>query len=107
MSLSVDGHCLHSGIWDIISPSGWGYNNISELEYVLAHFDEADLPLDAMWSDLEIYKDSANFDYDEERYPHEQMQALYAKYKKRWISIVQAYIPNPTRLSLLDIPQCP
>ena len=72
----------------------WGYNSIEEIEYVLENFDKADLPLDAMWSDLEIYKHSANFNYDEKKFPPGEMRALYEKYKKRWIVVVQAYIPT-------------
>jgi len=71
----------------------WGYKNVSHLEYVMENFEKAGIPLDVMWSDLDIYEDDQNFNYNNERFPPSETQKIFQKYNKRWITVVQAYIP--------------
>jgi len=72
----------------------WGYKNVSHFEYILENFEKAGLPLDVLWSDLDIYEENQNFNYDTKRFPPAETQQLFKKYKKRWIPVVQAYIPE-------------
>jgi len=72
----------------------WGYKNTSHFEYVLDHFDKADLPLDVLWSDLDIFEDDQNFNYNEKKFPPVETQQLFKRFNKRWITVIQAYVPT-------------
>jgi len=72
----------------------WGYKNNGELDYVMRSYNKAGIPLDSMWTDLEIFKDDINLEFDTTRYPVKEFNEMYDKYQKRWISVIQAYVPT-------------
>lgn len=72
----------------------WGYKNIGDLNYVLSEYDRINLPLDALWSDIDYLRSSANFWFDDYNFPPDKMTQLFKNYKKRWIPVIQAYIPS-------------
>jgi len=68
----------------------WGYQNVLELEQVLANYSQYALPLDVMWSDIDYMQSYIDFTIDHNNFPPETMRAMLAKYKKRWVPIIDA-----------------
>jgi len=77
--------------------SKWGYDNHQKMEEVVMKYDENNIPLDVIWSDIDYMIDKEIFTIDERRYPCEQMKELTTKHKKRWVPIIDpgARITNP------------
>jgi alpha-glucosidase (family GH31 glycosyl hydrolase) len=44
----------------------WGYNSTTKLREVVDRFAEEELPLDAIWNDIDYMKDYRSFSYDSE-----------------------------------------
>ena len=72
----------------------WGYKNLTHMESIIGNFSKFDLPLDVIWSDLDIYHGDQNFRFDNQRFPFAETKEMLQKHKKRWITVMQAYIPN-------------
>jgi alpha-glucosidase (family GH31 glycosyl hydrolase) len=49
--------------------SRWGYKDIAALKDVISNFENYDLPLDTLWSDLDYTINSEMFTIDETRFP--------------------------------------
>lgn len=75
----------HQNKWD-------GYTNAGKLKYVLENFAEKKIPLESLWTDAQHMDGFVNFSIDKERYPLIEVKALYEKYKKRWIPLINAHI---------------
>ncbi|KAG2442338.1 hypothetical protein HXX76_002424 [Chlamydomonas incerta] len=85
--------------------SRYGYADVGELEAVVAGFEGAGLPLEALWSDIDLYDRDRMFVTDPARYPEERLRALVDRLHagaRRWVPIVdcgitalpgQAYAP--------------
>ena len=74
--------------------SKWrGYKNITDVENVLAEFERAKLPLDALWSHLDYLKADINFFYDSINFPPQKVAQVFQAYNKKWIPIATPYIP--------------
>jgi len=70
-----------------------GYFNGSHLEQIILGFENASLPLESLWSDLDYTVKGKSFVLDETKFPPEKMNELYKKHKKRWVPIVDPWIP--------------
>ena len=56
--------------------SRWGYVNVSMLEDVLKKYKENDIPLDALWSDIDYMNKCEDFTIDEASFPLDRMAAI-------------------------------
>ena len=83
-----------------------GYKNIFDLAHVLSEYDRANLPLDALWSDIDYLRGNANFWFDDWRFPPAEMTELFRNYKKRWIPVLQAYIPDQRESHAWTLARC-
>ena len=72
----------------------WGYKNVGEVSEVLEKYTSNNIALDTIWSDIEYLKDNNNFQIDTENFPSSEMKEMLLKYKKRRVSVVQAFIPK-------------
>jgi len=77
-----------------------GYMNASHMEQILEGFEDKNLPLDALWSDLDFALKRENFRLDENRFPPKHMNELFKAHRKRWIPIVDPWIPFENELVL-------
>ena len=68
--------------------SKWGYTTHATLLDVVNHYNQYNVPLDVIWSDIDYMIDKEIFTIDENNYPVEQMRELSTKYKKRWVPII-------------------
>lgn len=68
----------------------WGYKNVSYLEDVLKNYEQNDIPLDTIWSDIDYMIDYEDFTIDESRFPLDRMAAITANY--HYIPIIDAGI---------------
>lgn len=68
----------------------WGYKNITYLEDVLKNYEQNDLPLDTIWSDIDYMIDYEDFTIDEARFPLDRMAAITKDY--HYIPIIDAGI---------------
>lgn len=82
-----------------------GYISTEAFENVLMNYEKYSLPLDSLWSDLEYMKGSINFSIDEERYDFKKIKELFEKYQKKWIPVLDAYLPFDSRFHYLMIIQ--
>ena len=72
----------------------WGYKDTNDLEYVLENFEKNEIPMDVIWSDLDLYEDDQNFKFNTNKFPPAETTEMFKKYNKKWIAVVQAYIPT-------------
>ena len=82
----------------------WGYKDEAALKKVLDGYKDKDLPLDVLWSDIEYLKDNTNFLMDTVNFPPSNMNKLYERYQKRWIPVVQCFIPNVEECAAYNYP---
>lgn len=82
----------------------WGYKSASDLGYVLSEYRRANLPLDAIWSDIDYFKSSINLYYDEDRFPPAVMKKLLEVHNKKWTTVVQSYLPFQNRSAVWTYP---
>jgi len=69
----------------------WGWRTLSKVKEVVAKFDEADIPLDTMWADIDYMQDYVDFTIDPIRFKGlpEFVNDLHKK-KMRWVPIIDA-----------------
>eukprot|EP00198_Chlamydomonas_reinhardtii_P003781 XP_001693117.1 alpha glucosidase [Chlamydomonas reinhardtii] len=75
--------------------SRYGYADVSELEAVVAGFEAAQLPLEVLWSDIDMYDRARMFTTDSERYPVDRLRGLVDRLHgsgRRWVPIVDCGI---------------
>ena len=60
--------------------SRWGYKDISYLEHMVQQYEEHDLPLDTIWSDIDYLKDMEVFSYNFDKFPLDRMNKLLEKH---------------------------
>jgi len=68
----------------------WGYENITMLENVIKGYEDNNIPLDIVWSDIDYMIDYEDFTIDEKRFPLDRMAAITNKY--RYVPIIDAGI---------------
>ena len=54
----------------------WGYKSVDELGEVVAKYRAADIPLEAMWTDIDYMDGYLDFSLDPNRFSKDKMQAL-------------------------------
>ncbi len=90
----------HSYIGGWTLPAFWhlGYHQSksweNQLEDVLENFEKNEIPMDVIWSDLDIYEDNQNFNFNANTFPHTETTEMLKKYNKKWITSVQPHIPT-------------
>jgi alpha-glucosidase (family GH31 glycosyl hydrolase) len=66
--------------------SRWGYQNSSMLKEVIAKYEENNLPLDTIWSDIDVLNNYISFEVGRENFTISDMAEITSK--KRYVSIV-------------------
>lgn len=84
--------------------SRWGYENISVIQDVVDGYRQANIPLECMWNDLDIYELYRDFTNNEVTYPLPQftnfIQGLHAN-GQHYVPIIDSniYVSNPDNAS--------
>lgn len=71
----------------------WGYRNNTHVKEILDGYLGLDIPLDGMWLDIDLFKSSINLLVDKENYPEKEFRKMYQDYRKKFVTVVQAYLP--------------
>ncbi|KAI9822852.1 MAG: hypothetical protein M1826_000380 [Phylliscum demangeonii] len=82
----------------------WGYHNWSELQDVVDSFDRFEIPLETIWTDIDIWNQYRDFENDPNTFPYDQGRQFLQKLHdsgRHFTPIVDAaiYIPNPDNSS--------
>ncbi|KZV75263.1 glycoside hydrolase family 31 protein [Peniophora sp. CONT] len=75
----------------------WGYENINETMDVVQSMHDADIPLEVMWNDIDLYHDLRDFTSDPVRFPPEAMRSFIqslAANGQHYIPILDAAVPH-------------
>lgn len=76
--------------------SRWGYHNLSDLENVVTNFNNYQIPLDVLWTDIDYMTNFEDFTLDPERYNYENfsifIENLHSAHRK-FVPICDAAIP--------------
>ncbi len=69
----------------------WGWHNIEKMQSVVASYEQADIPLETMWADIDYLQNYTDFTYDPVRFHGlpEFVADLHRK-KMRWVPIIDA-----------------
>ncbi|KAK7746098.1 hypothetical protein SLS62_009558 [Diatrype stigma] len=78
----------------------WGYDSWSDLQDVLDNFQEFDIPLETIWSDIDYMKGYRDFENDPVRYSYSEGADFLARLhenKQHYVPIIDSaiYAPNP------------
>ena len=73
--------------------SRYGWRNIAKVKEVVGKFEENDIPLDVIWSDIDYMKDLVDFTIDSERYKNlgSYVNELHSK-KIQWVPVIHSAI---------------
>ncbi|KAF8629789.1 hypothetical protein AX17_005568 [Amanita inopinata Kibby_2008] len=74
----------------------WGYHNISDTMSQVMHMREANVPLEVMWNDIDLYHAHRDFTTDPVSFPVDGMRAFIrdlASKHQHFIPIIDAAIP--------------
>ena len=74
----------------------WGYNSLDEIKKVVAGYEANNLPLDAIWTDIDYMDKYRDFTFDPDRFPIQDMIQFVSdlhKKGKKYILIVDPGIP--------------
>ncbi|KAI0310612.1 glycosyl hydrolases family 31-domain-containing protein, partial [Amylostereum chailletii] len=85
----------------------WGYANLSETQAVVEKMRAADIPLEAMWNDIDLYDNRRDFTSDPVSFPGDGMRTFIrelASKGQHYIPIVDAAIPHQANDSDLYYP---
>ncbi|EFJ41704.1 hypothetical protein VOLCADRAFT_30523, partial [Volvox carteri f. nagariensis] len=75
--------------------SRYGYGSVDELEDVVASYNQARIPLDVVWSDIDYTDRARMFTVDPEHYPQQRLRALVDSLHasgRRWVPILDCGI---------------
>ncbi len=69
----------------------WGWQTLDAVREVAARYDAADIPLEALWADIDYMQDKEDFTYDQERFKGLPgfVSELHRR-KMRWVPILDA-----------------
>ena len=62
----------------------WGYANLSETREQVRRMREADIPLEVMWNDIDLYHALRDFTSDPVSFPREEMRAFIRELVSLW-----------------------
>ncbi|RCK64212.1 Glucoamylase 1 [Candida viswanathii] len=87
----------------------WGYDTIDDLVDVVANFKKFDIPLEAIWSDIDYMDTNKDFTNDPYRYPTEKYREFLDELhnnSQHYVPIFDAaiYVPNPNNETDNDYP---
>ncbi|KAF8344964.1 glycosyl hydrolases family 31-domain-containing protein [Amanita rubescens] len=74
----------------------WGYSNVNETMEQVARMREANVPLEVMWNDIDLYHAYRDFTTDPNSFPLDEVRKFIAELTsnhQRFIPIVDAAIP--------------
>ncbi|KAG8869470.1 hypothetical protein FRB97_001206 [Tulasnella sp. 331] len=77
----------------------WGYANVSETKEQVTRMREANIPLEVMWNDIDVYDAYRDFTLNPGAFPGSEMKAFMDELKanhQHYIPIVDAAIAFPT-----------
>lgn len=57
----------------------WGYANVSETREQVAKMREANIPLEVMWNDIDVYHALRDFTTDPDSFPADQLKDFIAE----------------------------
>ncbi|EAW10465.1 glycoside hydrolase family 31 protein [Aspergillus clavatus NRRL 1] len=82
----------------------WGYRSWSELEEVVNTFEQFEIPLEYIWTDIDYMRGYRDFDNDQVHFPYDEGEEFLDRLHKsgrHWVPIVDSaiYIPNPDNAS--------
>lgn len=82
----------------------WGYNNWTELQDVVNGYRDAEVPLEAIWTDIDAMQQFRDFTWDGYNFPVPEGQAFVEKLHQNnqyYVPIIDAniYVPNPENAS--------
>jgi len=72
--------------------SRYGYKNISEFRESLQGYKDNQIPLDAIWSDIDYMQDYLDFTINPSTYPIEELKNTLKEFDKKWVPIIDAGI---------------
>ncbi|KAF8815919.1 hypothetical protein BYT27DRAFT_7186387 [Phlegmacium glaucopus] len=75
----------------------WGYNDLSETREQVINMRQANIPLEVMWNDIDLYHAVRDFTSDPVRFPGEEVRAFIrglTANNQHYIPIVDAAIPK-------------
>ncbi|KAK4056711.1 glucosidase II [Microbotryomycetes sp. JL221] len=77
----------------------WNYLNQQDVQEVQTRFDEADIPMDVMWLDIEYAEEHQYFVWDRQNFPEpEKMQDDLAARGRKLVAIVDPHIKRNPKL---------
>lgn len=74
----------------------WGYKNVSELREVVRRMNDSKIPMEVIWSDIDLYHAYRDFTTDLVRYPAGHMRDFISELtgnEQHYVPIVDAAIP--------------
>ncbi|KAJ7861406.1 glycosyl hydrolases family 31-domain-containing protein [Mycena olivaceomarginata] len=77
----------------------WGYTSLNETRDVVARMRAAEIPLEVMWNDIDLYHAFRDFTTDPEKFPADEMRDFITELRKNnqhFIPIVDAAIGKTT-----------
>ncbi|KAJ6454358.1 glycosyl hydrolases family 31-domain-containing protein [Mycena sanguinolenta] len=77
----------------------WGYKNVDETKEVVAKMRAAEIPLEVMWNDIDLYHSFRDFTSDPVSFPPQEMRAFIQELRannQHFIPIVDAAIGKET-----------
>ena len=74
--------------------SRWGYKTINHHKNVLAKYEEHDIPLDVIWSDIDYMREKEDFTIDQNNFPVSEMRQMLQDYRKHWVPIIDAGVKS-------------
>lgn len=80
----------------------WGYQDLKETKDQVIRMREANIPLEVMWNDIDLYHAVRDFTSDPVTFPGDEMRAFIrelASNNQRYIPIVDAAIPKQVNVT--------
>lgn len=82
----------------------WGWSAIDDLRNVVQRYEDANIPLEAIWTDIDVYDQYKVFTNDPQRFPSSGMQEFVNYLHSRgqhYVPLVDSntYFPNPKNAS--------
>ncbi|KAJ3552717.1 hypothetical protein NM688_g4009 [Phlebia brevispora] len=85
----------------------WGYSDINETKEQVTNMREADIPLEVMWNDIDLYHARRDFTSDPTSFPGEEVRSFIrelAENNQHYIPILDAAVPVQSNESDMYLP---